>query len=237
MAGLMRKIIIAKLRQQFATDIDSRSGCILYNGWRTLTPGRLYVIGFNPGGEEKHGENIIESLFDSRLEMPNFSSYDPGQDRWGWRGKEMPIGWDHPHQNRVRELVAILGVDDISDVFSANAIFARSVNQASLVNSQALWEKCWPLHEFFLSIVHPKILLCLGHGPESSYSLMRVVVRAEQVVIGQGRGKALKMFRGRIELGSYGALDDCVIIGVPHPSRYPIAGYERHLTEVVKGLI
>jgi hypothetical protein len=213
----IRDQVIQKVKQQLGTDAHDAqsSGSVLYNGWRTLCPGKVYVMGFNPGGPREEIQlKVGESLLAPELEEADYSDY---KEPWYWRKRILP-GGEHPHQRNVKEMVRCLGIGDIGDVFAANAIFVRSQRQDSLERKEHLWNKCWPIHQLFLSIVHPKIILCLGNGEKvSAFKLL--LSKVKNAHVNEGRGH-VKYFTSVIDLGDYGVLPDCMVIGVRHPSRF-----------------
>jgi hypothetical protein len=154
--------------RQHLGDDSNKSGGVLYNGWDTLRPSNgLYTMGFNPGGDPDRIEpSVVKSLEELK---DNHCSYE--DECWGKSCLKNCRNQDHfgnsPHQKRVKDLAEILGYD-IRKVFAANGIFIRSKQQSDLQDdSWELFKRCWPVHELFLSIVQPKIILCLGNGERS----------------------------------------------------------------------
>ncbi len=190
-------------------DLD-KSGAVLYNGWSTLSERTLYVMGLNPGGDEKdHLDNTIRKSLIERCWQ--YSAYEA--ECWGsfCRGKS-------PHQMRVKRLCAMFGCSPV-DVFAANAIFVRTCNSRRI--DPSLWAKCWPIHQWFLSVVKPKVVLCLGNGEGlSPFSLLRQACENPDFVKIDGGFRNGRWFRARVPAVG-GA--DTVVVGVPHPSRFPIS--------------
>jgi hypothetical protein len=171
-------------------------------------------MGFNPGGSpDKIKRSVEESLRDEKLKG-NFCSYE---DKC-WR-KSCPMDCQNPehfgkslHQRRVKELAKILGYN-IREVFAANAIFVRSNNQDSLAERETLFDNCWPIHQIFLSIVQPTVILCLGNGEESSaFAFLR-----KKLASGEKHHGRVKEFMGEILLPDRRTIRSRVI-GVHHPS-------------------
>lgn len=161
----IRSHVISMVRSHLG-ELAHNSGEVLYNGWDTLREGPVYLMGFNPGGMP---ELIPTSILDSLKNMSDgHCSYE--DDVWEWRGIDLPAG-QHPHQKRVKVLAELLNLN-IRSVFAANAIFQRSGEANTLRGALGLWEKCWPVHRLFLKIVKPKIIICLGNGRRSSFSLL-----------------------------------------------------------------
>ncbi len=221
--SIIRDRVICKVKQQLGTDANDtqRSGSVLYNGWRTLHPGNVYLMGFNPGGNPNRIQmSVIQSLSDEKLEQPTYTAY---KEPWEWREIGLP-GGNHPHQRRVRDIVRCLCIHDVANVFAANAIFIRSPQQNSLEHTESLWNKCWPVHQLFLSIVQPKIIVCLGNGDKlSAFKLLLGKSHGADVKYGTEEHGYVKYFSCTFDLGEYGSCPDCMVIGVRHPSRFPLS--------------
>lgn len=212
----IRDRVISEVIHHLGNDAK-RPGSVLYNGWNTLCPNHgLYIMGLNPGGDpDQIKTSVVGSLLDERLN-DNFCSYKdecwrkscradcPNRNHYG----------DRPHQKRVVELAKALGYNNVRDVFAANVIFVRSKNQNDLDERERLFDKCWPIHQIFLSIVEPKIILCLGNGERSSaFAFLKEKLKAKESHVGN-----VKVFLGEIPLAN-GKTIRSRIIGVRHPSR------------------
>jgi hypothetical protein len=135
------------VKQSLGQDANG-SGAVLYNGWSSLRPGLLYLMGLNPGGSsEKIKETVLQSI-DPWKE--NYCSYT--DECWN---RTHPATCDliecrgeSRHQRGVRALVDTFCLEiGIKDVFAANAIFTRTMDQYSLRGPCELWDKCWPVHQ------------------------------------------------------------------------------------------
>ena len=82
--------------------IATQSGTVLYNGWSTLRPGPLYVMGLNPGGDPIGHQSILESL---NSVAEDHCAYK--DECWG-HPQVYGLG-QSPHQKGVCELVSLLG--------------------------------------------------------------------------------------------------------------------------------
>ena len=210
---ILRDRVISAVRQHLGDD-SNKSGDVLYNGWDTLRPSNgLYIMGFNPGGDPTQIEtSVVESL--EKLNDNHCSYKDEC-----WR-KSCPDCQNKEHfgqsrhQSRVKQLAQVLGCNNIREAFAANAIFIRGNPQESL----EIFKKCWPIHELFLSIVKPKVILCLGNGEVmSSFALLRekLALKPDQI---RSHGQ-VKVFSSAIAV-SGGETINSHVIGVRHPS-YP----------------
>lgn len=65
-------------------------------------------------------------------------------------------------------------------MFAVNAIFVRSKGQRDLDEKEKLFDKCWPIHQTFLSIVQPTIVLFLGNGDDSAFAYLRKKVAPDE---------------------------------------------------------
>jgi hypothetical protein len=167
-------------------------------------------MGLNPGGQEKdHLENTIRKSLAERCWQ--HSAYEA--ECWGnfTKGKS-------PHQMRVKKLCEMFGYSS-ADVFAANAIFVRTCDSRGL--DASLWQKCWPIHQWFLSIVKPKVVVCLGNGEAlSPFSLLWQACERPTITNIGASFRDGRWFRAKIRADS-GV--DTEVVGVPHPSRYPIS--------------
>ena len=216
MAGMLAGEGIIQSVVAHLGSVAKHSGTVPYNGWNTLRPGPLYIMGLNPGGDPQRHQSIPASLNSVPEEHCAYKDECWGHPRVYGPGQS-------PHQKRVCDLVSLLGVD-ISTVFSANAIFVRSKGRASLGDSSSLWEKCWPVHQFFLGVVRPRIVLCLGNGRSlSAFGLVRskCVGKISNESSDQRSFRDGKWFDGSLPLNN-GSMRSVHVVGAPHPSRFGI---------------
>jgi hypothetical protein len=201
-------------------DILNKSGAVLYNGWSSLADGRLYVMGLNPGGDpEEIGKSVVESLGEVEEDHSELGK------EWSKSHRGL-----HPLQKRVIELLKIFWKErDIEEekkkVFWTNAIFLRSINANILSTPLELWDMCWPIHQYFLSIIKPEIILCLGNGERlSAFSMIRSKSEGSPSTCfcdpktktfrdGKHFDATLPIMKGTISTK---------VVGVPHPSRFPV---------------
>jgi len=197
-----------------------RSGSIFYSSFHTLKKGDFYFMGLNPGGDETqdgHQATILESIYNHHQlsqKNPRYSSYC--DEDWGRSN----------HQARVCEIANALG-QDIRDIFSANAIFVRSINASGIARDfTELKDACLGLHEYFLSIVQPRVIVCLGNGEKlSPFSILRDHFKPKSVLfVRKPDFRDGKYFDAKISLSEYTEAPPfaCRVIGVPHPSRFKV---------------
>jgi hypothetical protein len=142
--------------------------------------------------------------------------------------KNPPVECGDPHQRNVRRIGAGLTPTPLTDILSTNAVFVASRSASTFSRSyskadiDSVWEKCWHVHQFLLSIVQPKVILCLGCGADrSSFKYLYDMASGhsnERVKA----AKHIKWFNGRLTLA--GSTLHVLVIGFHHPS-YP--GWEK----------
>ncbi len=203
--------------------IADRPGAVLFSGRNTLVRGSLYVMGWNPGGRTE-GPSAENGTIGGSLEhVPeDWSSYaDEVYDRSG-QPSEL--------QGRIRTVFEALGADP-RQTFATNALFERSPGEEELVQRndgvwRLWWDHCWPVHQLFLHVVRPRVIVCLGCGPDpSTFELLRLTKdepgrplpwnwpspREEPAELGKLRENVL------FDLGDFDK-HRCTVVGLPHPS-------------------
>jgi hypothetical protein len=73
---------------------------------------------------------------------------------------------------------------DPDETFVTNALFVRSRYAAGIAHEEAaIFAACWPVHEWFLSIVKPRLILCFGYQRKPNVWLpFRRIVRSAELV-------------------------------------------------------
>jgi hypothetical protein len=206
--------------------IAGDSGAVLYSGHDTLAPGRLYVMGLNPGGDPDQltveGSVIWRSLVRTRC---HWNAYLDDN----WRTPTEPT----PMQKRVRYLFESLKVEP-RRTFTTNAIFTRSRTADGLEGLWSnWWNYGWPVHQLFLRVVRPRLILCLGCGDDSPFGLLRTpapyrgrVPRLWQDDEVASHGSGVR--RVELDLGQ-GLSHAFAVAALPHPSRFAGAYAEAEL--------
>jgi hypothetical protein len=191
-------------------DFVRESGVILYSSPKTLKVGNVYLLGINPGADpDGLDDPDIETHLD-KLASSDTNRYIDGE--WD-RGR---IGTD-PFQLRVVWLLRSLGLDP-RDVCSSNLIFRRSDGQGTSGYPETAY-RCWPVHQRILSIVQPKMIICLGNLP-FDYVTSRgssESPQAEEFPSGHGSWQCRS---ARVHLESR-SID---IVRLPHLRRYRVIG-------------
>jgi RimJ/RimL family protein N-acetyltransferase len=254
----LRKLVCRTVSDNLGKEYANMSGAVMYNGWSSLRPGPLYLMGLNPGGNpEEIKETVLESI--CALQENHCAYTDECWSHLECPQEPCPCRGESPHQRRVRDLVGALDrCLDLRNVFAANAIFLRSKDTQELKNrnpDNKLWERCWRVHKFFLKIVRPKLILCLGNGNGlSPFSLLREQLLREQcseasevcrtrVAQQEKSGKRggsgetrtnrplyWKSFVSQVLVNGSEKLH-CMVVGVPHPSRCEIIPSRHEITD------
>jgi hypothetical protein len=182
-----------------------RSGNILYSGVETLSPGPVYLLGLNPGGDPKRLS--WQTLRTVLKELPSKTKNEYLDVSWQGRPPGQSV-----LQRRVVHLATMLGVDPRS-MCATNLIFVRS-REARSCGYPALAEVCWPVHEAILKTVRPRLTVCFGNSSESPYAFLRSILPVEgETAFPSGHGTwSCRAFRS----------NRMWVVGVPHLSRYAV---------------
>lgn len=193
----------------------TKAGWLLYSGLDTLSPGRYYFMGFNPAKDPAN-----EPLESIPIARKNWSAYTQqcwrcAKDRCKCNSLRLK-----PHQRRVSAFMNQLRPLSPERIFATNAIFVESESVYKLEDRTQLWNDCWQLHEWFLSIVRPEWIVCLGNQEDSSaYSLLRGRCNTA-VAVGENFDFRMgKVFRGSLKIAG-GERLNIRVLGLPHPSRF-----------------
>jgi hypothetical protein len=166
MEGNELKGLLQEIRKELEP-VLKKSGTVFYSGRQTLGNGNFYLMGLNPGGDPSE-DTIGASLEKWEEYRPDWSAYI--HDHWT---KTLGNEGNAQHQRNVRYLCEEVLNESSTNMFSANAVFLRSQNFSKLEISGEFLSQCWKLHVRFLREVKPRVLICLGNGPESSFDLVR----------------------------------------------------------------
>ena len=150
------KVKIKKVEELLSTTkLENKPGAIIYSANSTLVKGDFYFLGQNPGGndEDKYGEDTI---LNQLVNSGEHNEYTEGN----WSG---PYG--RMHQNNIKEMFKDLDID-IDKTFSTNLNFVRSGHTGKYPGGDEMFNRhvsiLWPIHEYFLSIVQPKVIISNG---------------------------------------------------------------------------
>ena len=206
--------LIAKLD---ATGLADQPGRLLYSGIGTLAPGKVYMLGYNPGGDPE-AENDSPKAHLAKLASlrPDWNEYMDGV--WYPGGRACPAG-GAPLQRRVQALLGTVGLPTRS-VLASNLIFVRSKDQARLAEASRLAEQCWAVHRWLLELVQPQTILSIGGNKVFDAIAERSTARSsiEQFAAGHGDWKCQAT---RVAIGGR----TFNLVSLPHLSRYAV---DRH---------
>lgn len=193
-------------------------GATLYSSFKTLAPGKFYILGLNPGGPVDSGQTLAESL-DCLPEQQENAYLD---EDWSSTARHFDVG-QHPLQRHLSELMREIG-QDLQNVCASNLIFTRSPGQHG-ADYPARGHVCWPVHQMILDIVKPNVIIAFGNGDISPYAFLALkhhetmgVWPKEVTHPAQYWTWQCKAFQTEIE-GR-----DILVFGLPHLSRYTIRG-------------
>lgn len=187
-------------------DILEKPGHILYSGHSSLKKGDIYVLGFNPGGDDKiplkiRMANTLTSDFNEYLD-----------ESWNNTSSTYKEG-EAPLQRRICWLLTELGANP-RDVCASNLIFTRS--RAAKDISYSIAKICWPVHEAIIEIVQPKLILTFGNSSISPYGYLKTL-------LGATREETMQAGHGNWSVCSFRSLHQgrpILVVGMPHLSRY-----------------
>ena len=182
-------------------------GTILYSSHETIRPGRLYLMGLNPGGKSTPGSPTIHDGIESMLVNRENAFLDQA---WGENANAKE--GEAPLQKRIKWVIETLG-EDLREVLSTNLVFSQTPNSKEIPAGQA--KICWPVHEALLGIVQPSLILTYGNGANSPYSFVHSIYGGEQDYTPCGHGSwSIKRFKTVIDGRP------TTVIGFPHFSYY-----------------
>ena len=154
-----KRSVIDDLAKLIPDELWNKSGSVFYSGRSAFSePGRLYILGLNPGGDPakqaretvaRHTRNVLmkKPALWSEYSDESWCGYLPGR-----RGM----------QPRVVHLLNKLGLEP-GEVPASNVIFLRSRREKGLVGTpDQLAETCWPFHRTFIERNRPDVILCFG---------------------------------------------------------------------------
>jgi hypothetical protein len=196
-----------------ATGLGDFPGKVLYSGLETLKPGKLLVLGLNPGGDP------AAETASARSHLASAATRGPGWNEYldvSWRpgGRLYPPG-QAPMQRRVSCLLEGLGFN-VRSVCASNLIFVRSTGVDTLQSWKDLGRLCWPVHKAILEVVRPECIVSLGDDVLDFIAAQSGQARqVESYPSGHG---AWNCKHSRVDLLGR----ETSIISLPHPGRYAI---------------
>lgn len=200
-------LVSALMKILEAIGLSDLPGKSLYSGIGTIHPGKIYVLGENPGGDPNtESDSSGQHLTKLALMSPDWNEFLDAN--WTSRGRVYPPG-GAPMQKRVRSLLEGIGLS-VRSVCSSNLIFVRSRVSGDLVDSHQLANQCWPVHQFILEHIKPVGILCIGKAP---FEFIRKTGRALSTLDEFSAGQRnLKCRTAHVDLDNR----TVAIVSVPH---------------------
>jgi len=163
-----------------------RSGSVLYSGDQTIKKGDWYFLGSNPGGhDDENGIDTIENQLLKTEKPKDFNEYFEGE----WTNSD--------HQVNIQNFFLDLNLN-LREILSTNLCFVRSPMESkyrSLSDQKTPRqqrnednEKCWMVHEYLLSEVKPKYIICNG------------TTSREFIIEREKYGRYGKVFKNKMEI-------------------------------------
>ena len=193
------------------------SGHVLYSSAETLCPGKIYLLGHNPGGSPEGRED--ESIENSLHNLAEKKTNEYLDDSWNHLAPGEAV-----LQKRVRWLLEQLNMD-VREVCASNLIFSRSVDAKSS-NFKDMANLCWPVHEYILRTVKPKMILAFGNSKESPFFFLQEKLGVDDDKIIPPHGSGHGSGDGEWKCKAFNTPNGMVIVGLPHLSRYAIDHHE-----------
>lgn len=210
-------IIESLFRKLDETGLADLPGAFLYSDRSTLVPGKIYMLGYNPGGDPEVETNT------PKVHLQYLQSLDRDHNEyldgvWYPGGRRCGAG-DAPLQRRVQRLLKGVGLN-VRSVCASNLIFVRSRDQARLSGASRLAEKCWAVHRFLMEQIQPQAILSIGGGKVFDFIAAhgKLVSPIELYASGHGNWQCQS---AHVDFGT------CTVklVSLPHLSRYAIDGH------------
>lgn len=240
---------ILALIDQMPNGLANLPGEVFSTGSMSITPGDFYIAGLNPGFGTSY-PTIRDHV--SNWSLENYSAFlDQCWKEKCWnidcyglqvsarcyckRGVEK-------HQVAVQKIIkrAKSGVN-LRHVFATNAIFVKSddANNFRLeygISLKTAFDYCWPIHQYLLSKIRPKVILSLGFSEgASAFSFFgnkaNKVGSIESHFVSGRKYPSFKWANMTFNL-SVGEID-ALVIGIRHPSYVPDATNTEVFTDLI----
>lgn len=229
-------------------------GEVFSTGAKSLARGDFYLAGVNPMAGQRY-PSIRSHVANWDLYL--YSAFlDQCWEKECWNrdcyGFQNSLDCKHGrgrnrHQVAVRNIMERASPGfDLKTLFATNAVFASSASAQGFSTETGLtllqaFEACWPLHQYFLRIVRPRFILCLGYQDSGSafWLLKRKAVRGsvEPLSSHKAPGRKFASFKSARMMFDSGAGElSTVVVGVRHPSYVPDAANTAEFSELIAEL-
>ncbi len=200
------------------TGLENESGSIIYSGNSTLKKGDYYFLGQNPGGNAQRYEK--DTILKQLLHSGEFNEYLEGY----WNGGR--------HQSNILAMFNDLEVD-IKNTFSTNLSFIRSVNTTEYSrNLKDDYELFWPIHEYCLSVIKPKTIICNGADARNFFMKQMKIFPStyeESFLKRLYRGNRMKCIAAKGTLMVNGEELNIRLLSTFHLSKWPYEDYQENI--------
>jgi hypothetical protein len=203
--------------------LSDRSGSILYSGNETIKKGDYYFLGTNPGShkdelEEQFGstDTVLTQLM---KENESFNEYFEGE--WINKFTKKPDSpGQNQHQINIKNFFQDLSLD-LKLILSTNLCFVRSIMEHLYEGNLSIdSKKCWNIHEYLLSIVKPRFIICNGSKSREFIRKKMDIIHAEPPKF-HGKNISSTFHKGSLKLQGYDlTLEDIGLFSVPHLSYF-----------------
>lgn len=200
--------LLAERWERVLGDLAAAPGSVLYSAHETLRPGKVLIIGVNPGGEgsETIGQNL------RRLSHKRENAYL--DECWESRSRKYQMGMA-PLQRRLNWIVPMLG-DDLRNCCATNLIFTQSRNLEGL-DLEGLAKRCWPVLEDIIGIVRPAFIVAFGNSKGSPYEFLRAQLDGKRDAISPAGHGSWRLRRCVVRGPTERTIQ---VLGFPHLSWY-----------------
>ncbi|MBD64738.1 MAG: hypothetical protein CME62_06000 [Halobacteriovoraceae bacterium] len=189
-------------------------GAVFYGANNTLKVNDLYIMGINPGGGD--GTELVPNLKEDIMAFKNRNICAYTDENWCGGDFYCPEkAGTHKFQKRIKYLVNLFS-HDINSVFGTNLIFRQTQD----VNNLDFWKEAeayWPVHDYFISLIRPKLVICIGNSESrSAYSFIKNKFNVEDIANYRAGHGNYKIKYTRISIQNR----ETYILGIPHISYY-----------------
>jgi len=182
-------------------------GSTLFSTPDTLVPGRVMLMGTNPGGSASRETPTIRANLDFRRRNPEHHVYVRSL-----KGTVSKLA------KQLQWCVGCFGMD-MRRVPAINLTFGLTIDARS-TDYPAGATKCWPIHEWLIQRIQPRVLIVFGNSSRSPFQFIR-----SHVLSSKPKTDDQKSGHGDVRIRSFDcrlAGVDLRVVGIPHPSRFHI---------------
>ena len=214
----MTKEIFVQEVKDLLSKIYSEKGEVIYSKASTLSEGKYYLIGLNPGIYENESRTVGGSI-------ENFLCNQNDENYYLNTLGELK-------ENVLRLFSKEYFDYDFEKVFTTNLIFTTTKDSDKITNYKELVNICWPVHKMALCLINPDIIICIGNGYKSSFTKFH-----KEFKIGNNiwKRKAFGTFNIKVEEICFrNDSKQRLLIGLPHLSW--IKNFDKSLGPIINEL-